>query len=134
MKSSLLALVLLVLVAAPAHADRAARARALFAQKCAHCHTVGEPARAKERSLVELGDAVEKRGEQALRAFLANPRAQKQDARCQPHVVAGDIEVLVGWLKARATSPKGAAPEVPPEQSRPPRPEPIVPQGQGSRR
>ncbi|HZS37318.1 MAG TPA: c-type cytochrome [Polyangia bacterium] len=129
-------------------ADREARARAVFTERCASCHTVGQgaplpPMKHKvDLTLVARDPAFQaardrrsdgKRAAQTtttataapqvdpLREFIKQPWKIKPDTRCGANNLDEvQVELLVAFLKHRA-QPPAEPPRVPPAQFQPPR-------------
>jgi cytochrome c2 len=145
MRSTWALVLLLLLASADAlAADREARARALFTERCASCHTVGQGAplpamkhkvdltliaRQFDAQLLAASKRSEKRAPQVktaqpppdpLRDFLQEPSKVKPDTRCGAnHLDEVQVELLAGFLKHRAQPPQPPA-QIPPAQIQPP--------------
>jgi cytochrome c2 len=141
----------ILLSAAPAAADPDARARAIFSERCASCHTVGQgtplPPMKHKIDLTLVGREANLRHEAArkdprsgsqasakaatqhqsdpLRDFIRNPAAQNRDTRCGANNLDEvQLELLVNFLRRRARPPGADKPVAPAAAYLPPAPEP----------
>ena len=107
----------LLLGAAPARADRFARAEALFKHTCVSCHTLGwgTPARPEPKK-VDLTSILARSGDgAALRRFLADPAQDRPGSHCvHPALPRDAVDDLIFFFDLHSRPP-------PPPQSTPPR-------------
>src|SRR5438046_9329516 len=113
------AMLLLLACSGARAADREARARALFTERCAMCHTVGQgapepPMKHKvdltlvARQFAAAPAAAAKRGDKRapLRDFLKQPWKLKPETRCgSNHLDDVQVELLAAFLERRAPPP-----------------------------
>ncbi len=123
-------LILALLVAGPALADREHQGEELFRARCSNCHAVGRgEAQAKvSHNYVDVTMAARKHPEAWVRAWLKNPEAVKPKSPCYTGGLdATQIDQLWAFLRARAEAPRKHVIAPLKVQEEPPPPDPPKP-------
>jgi hypothetical protein len=132
MKRTSWALAIVLATVSTAHADRDARAKAIFDQRCASCHVLGHAEDLPRQTYTRHSDLTRvflRRGEQQLRVWLKNPQAVRSDSLCEiQNLLPVEIDLLIGLLKQRAEQ-KREPPTVPQAEAKPPAPDKPAPRG-----
>jgi mono/diheme cytochrome c family protein len=95
--------ILLALLASSSTALADGRGQAIFSQKCAKCHVVGQgaPTNADKSKMVDITLAARAHDARWLEAFLQKPYAVNKDSACMAKVDVPSARSVIHFLRSR---------------------------------